>query len=84
MIPTEIKLTPKEVTSMRKLNDKRAGMDTFIRTIMQQGEARMAEIQAEGQTVWLAIAANHGIDIRAVNYEVSDDGETLVPTGMKL
>ncbi len=83
-LPTEVKLTKSEATALRKMNDKKAGLDSFINTIMQQGEARTAEIQSEGRVMWASIAEAHKLDLEHVNYVLSDDGDSLVPVGMKL
>lgn len=83
-IPQKIKLLPAEAKALRKLNDRKAGIDNFISTIVQQGEARVAELQAEGRGIWEGIQKQHEIDLETVNYTLSDDGEHLVPVGMKL
>lgn len=83
-MPTEVKLSKGEAASLRKLNDKKAGVEAFTRTIMQQGEARLAELQAEGRSIWQGIAAAHELDLESVNYDLADDGETLKPVGMRL
>ena len=83
-LPTPVELTKAEAAALRKLNDKKAGIDSFINTIMQQGEARVAELQVEGRMIWQSIAAAHKLDLESINYTLSDDGENLVPVGMKL
>lgn len=58
------------------------GLDSFVQTIMQQGEARLAELNAEQKRVWEQIAQAHGIDLQKVDYAL--EGETLVPKRMVL
>lgn len=83
-LPTKVKLSKPEAASLRKLNDKKAGVEAFTRTIMQQGEARLAELQSEGRSIWEGIRIAHDLDLDSVNYNLDEDGETLVPVGMKL
>ncbi len=83
-LPTRVKLSKPEAAALRKLNDKKAGVEAFTRTIMQQGEARLAELQAEGRSVWEGIRVAHDLDLDNVNYNLDEDGETLIPVGMKL
>lgn len=83
-LPTKVKLLPAEAKALRKLNDKKAGIDNFIQTIVSQGETRIAELQTEGRGIWEGIQKQHDIDLDNVNYVLDNDGEHLVPTGMKL
>lgn len=83
-LPQKVKLLPAEAKALRKLNDKKAGIDGFIQTIVAQGESRIAELQHEGRQIWEGIQKQHGIDLDTVNYNLDNDGEHLVPTGMKL
>jgi len=83
-LPQRIKLLPAEAKALRKLNDKKAGIDSFVQTIVAQGESRIAELQSEGRKVWEDIQKQHSIDLNTVNYDLDNDGEHLIPTGMKL
>jgi hypothetical protein len=83
-LPTKIKLRPEEAKALRKFNDKKAGIDAFIQTVVAQGEARIAELQSEGRQIWEGIRDHHKIDLDTVNYVLDNDGKTLTPTGMKL
>ncbi len=82
LIPGAIKLSPKEAAMLNKVTAKRQGLDQFVQTIMQQGEARLAELMAEQKDVWTAIGKAHGVDFEKVDYAL--EGETLVPVAMKL
>ncbi len=81
-LPEKIKLSPKEVTSLTKITAKKQGLDQFVQTIMQQGEARLAELSQEQKDTWLAIGEAHGVDFNTVDYAL--EGEHLVPVQMKL
>ena len=83
-MPQTVKLSKDESAKLRKLNDKTQAIDSFVKTVVAQGEARIAELQAEGRDIWSTIAATHSLDLQSVNYSLDDDGETLIPTGMKL
>lgn len=81
-MPETIKLSSNEVSSLNKITAKRQGLDQFVQTIMQQGEARLAELAQEHKDVWSAISKSHGIDLEAVDYALKDN--ELVPVRMKL
>lgn len=83
-LPGTVELTKQEADQMRKLHDRRVGLDNFIQTIIQQGEARAAEIQAESREAFQQIAKAHGLDLDSVNYKVSDDGMSMIPVALKL
>jgi len=82
--PTKVKLDTSEQLALKALHDKTVGLNNFVQTVTAQGESRMAEIQAESRRIWEKIAANHGLDIEHVNYEVDAKTEHLVPMMMKL
>ena len=81
-MPEKVKLSPKEVASLNKVQEKTIGLDSFVKTVMQQGEARLGELQTEQRDVWSAISKAHGIDLKAVDYAL--EGDYLVPMQMKL
>ncbi len=81
-IPERVKLSPKEAASLNKVQTKRQGLDQFVQTIIQQGEARLAELMQEQKDVWNAIGTAHGINFNKIDYAL--EGEELVPVQMKL
>jgi len=83
-MPTNVKLNKDHAARLKKLGDKKAAVDQFVRTVCQQGENRMAEIQQEGRDIWLDVAKTYDLDLNKVNYDLSDDGETLVPVQVRL
>ena len=62
-----------------------------MKTVVQSGEARLTELQIEGQQIakevrdtWVKLKPKYGLDLDGVNYDLSEDGRSLVPTMMKL
>ncbi len=75
----------------KELQAKQAAVQEFLKTVVQSGEARMAELQiaaqqlhADTRKLWVAMKAKHGLDLDNVNYESTDDNLRLVPTMVKL
>ncbi len=83
-IPTTVELTKTETAVLAKVADKKAGLDNFIKTVVQQGESRLAELNAEGREIWEKLSKTYGLDLKNVNYAISDDGTKLIPVGMNL
>jgi len=83
-IPKTIDLTKAETATLAKVADKKAAIDNFVKTVVSQGEARLAELNAEGRDVWDKLSKAYDLDLKNVNYAISDDGTKLVPVGMNL
>jgi hypothetical protein len=83
-LPPTIDLSKAETANLAKIGDKKAAIDKFVKTVVEQGEARLAELNAEGREVWSKLAKAHNLDLTNVNYAISDDGTKLVPVGMNL
>lgn len=81
-VPGKVTLSPSEVTLLNKVTAKQAAIDGFVKTIMQQGEARLAELQTEQRDAWVSVSKAHNIDLDAVDYRLDDN--VLVPVRMKL
>jgi len=84
LLPVKVKLTKAQSLALKKLNDKTVAVNQFVQAVSSQGESRIAELQAEGRKVWSEIADAHKLDLNLVNYVPSDDGDFLLPVGMKL
>jgi len=82
LMPERVKLAPKEVSMLNKITAKQAALDSFVKTIMAQGEARLSELGLEQKDVWDAIGKAHGIDLQKVDYKLEDD--TLIPVRLVL
>ena len=83
-IPTTVELTKSETALLAKVADKKAGLDSFVKTVVQQGESRLAELNEEGRKIWDNLSKTYNLDLKNVNYAISDDGTKLVPVGMNL
>jgi len=83
-LPTKVKLTKTQSAALKKLNDKTVAVNQFVGAVTAQGESRIAELQVEGRKTWSEIAEAHNLDLNLVNYVPSDDGDYLLPVGMKL
>jgi len=83
-LPPTIELTKAETATLAKVGDKKAGIDNFVKTVVAQGETRLAELNVEGRDVWDKLAKTYDLDLKNVNYAISDDGTKLIPVGMNL
>ena len=83
-VPETVVLTKAETSALAKIGDKKAAIDSFVKTVVTQGEARLAELNQEGREVWSKLAAAYDLDLTNVNYAISDDGTKLIPVGMNL
>lgn len=84
VLPQPVTLTKAETAELAKIADKKAGLDSFVKTVVQQGESRLAELNAEGRGVWDRLSKVYNLDLKNINYAISDDGTKLVPVGMNL
>jgi hypothetical protein len=84
ILPQKIKLDGDLAKRLKKLNDKQVAVQSFVQMIARQGEERIAELTAEGRQVWQDVAARYKIDLDRVQWNLDNDGETIVPVGMRL
>lgn len=75
----------------RDLASKQAAVQQFLKTVVQSGEARLTELQVAAQQLhddtkklWIALKGKYNLDLDRVNYELSEDGRSVIPTAMKL
>lgn len=78
-LPQPIKLDAADKKALKKMNDDTAAVQQFVATVQRQGEQRMAQLQSEGRETWLKLASKYGFDLKTVSYDLSDDGNLLVP-----
>jgi hypothetical protein len=84
MLPQKIKLDGDLAKRLKKLNDKQLGVQQFVQMVARQGEERVAELTAEGRSIWQDIAKRYALDLDRVQWNLDSDGETIVPVGMRL
>ena len=96
--PVAVTLTEDEVKAFAvitqrqtELAAKQAAVQEFLKTVVHSGEARMTELQMAAQQLhsdtrklWVGLKGKYGLDLDTINFELSEDGKSVVPTAMKL
>lgn len=83
-IPLSVKIAEADAKALRDLNDKIKGLQAWVAAISAQGERKMAELTAEGRAIWQRLAKEYDLDLKTVNYDLNDAGDTLVPQSIRL
>ena len=83
-LPQKIKLKPEQAKALGEIRDRQLAIQQFVQMISQQGESRLKEIAADARSVWTQLAAEHGLDLQHVNYELDETGELIEPVAMRL
>ena len=83
-LPKRIKLDKDLAARLRKLNDRREGVQQFVQMITRQGEERLGELMNEGRGIWDDVQKRYGIDLENVSWNLDKDGETIVPVALRL
>jgi len=74
----KIELDAEDQAALRKLNDAQQGMQNFMQSMVNAGEARAAALQAQGRELFEKIAAKHGLDLKAQSWVPNEQGNALV------
>lgn len=82
--PTNVELDEEDQRLMKKLNDDTMAVQQFVRTVQEQGEARLSAIQGKMRETWTHFSEKYGLDLETVSYNLSQDGKLLVPTAVRL
>jgi hypothetical protein len=75
--PEDIVLDDEDRKALAEIGSRQQAVQTWLQTIAQQGEARLAQLHDESKKAWVAIADKYQIDLSSVDYRLSDDGERL-------
>jgi uncharacterized protein HemX len=74
-----------------ELAARQASVQQFLKTVVAQGEQRLTELQQDAQKLhtdtqklWLLLKAKYQLDLDHINYDLSEDGKSIVPTAVKL
>ena len=71
-IPDPITLAPEDAQRIVKLNEKRAGNEAFVQSVITAGERRNVELLAEGRALWEELGKKHSLDLEHVSYDIKD------------
>lgn len=83
-IKKTVELDKEDSDLLRGLNDKQVGVQQWVQMVTQQGEQRVAQLQAEGRGIWSKIAEKYDLDLKKVHYNLDDSGSNLIATAVKL
>lgn len=81
---SRIPLEDEDQRLLKKMNDDIIGVQQFVQTVQQQGEARLSQLQSTMRQTWAAIGAKYNLDLENVSYDLSKDGTELVPQRVKV
>lgn len=84
ILPQPIVLDEGDAKRLRNLNDKMQAINTFIKSVSEQGERRIAEVTEEGRSIWLDLGKKHNLDLQRVHYTLGADGTSIEPVSMRL
>lgn len=83
-LPRPIGLSPAEAQKFRDLKSRQIAFSQWTQTIVQMSEKRGAELVQEGQALFDKIGREYKLDMERVSWELSQDGNSIVPKAMKL
>lgn len=78
-LPQRVKLDAADKKALKKMNDDTAAVQQFVATVQRQGEQRMSQLQDSGRETWMKLFKKYGMDHKSVSYDLSEDGDYLVP-----
>lgn len=80
---SKVDLTPEESAKLQKIAQDEEALKHFLDAIVNNGRAKMAEIQRNGKIIWKELADAHKLDLTNVTYSLSEDGKQLVPVAAR-
>jgi len=78
-----VALDPVDTKALKKLHDSQQGVAQFVDMVTKQGEMRLQQVQEEGRDIWAKIAKKYNLDLEKCAYTLSNDGTSLVLTGVR-
>lgn len=79
-----IALSAEHQALLQGIQTKQAALQAFVSYVTGEGQRRAEALFTENQAVWDQVAQDLGLDLKKVEYALSDDGKELVPARVKL
>jgi len=79
----EVVLDDDDQRRLKKMNDDMVAVKQFVETVQQQGEQRLSQLQGTMRETWGVIAEKYDLDLKAVSYDLSEDGTKLVASAQR-
>lgn len=79
------------IAQQKEIATRQVAVRQFLSTVVQTGEARLAELQegvnvvgADLKKLWEDVARSHSLDLDRHQYDLADDGKSLFVKSIKV
>jgi gamma-glutamylcysteine synthetase len=69
---------------LQGVRNEQIALDAFVQHIVQEGQRRAEAVVQKNNDAWKKVAKDLNLDVRHIEYQLSEDGLELVPARVKL